>query len=119
MKYVQCVFDSNGRQYSYLCDDNDVKVGDYYVVYPREFPAVVKIVGVSNLASGTATIFVGERVDRAAYEKKAEKANKIAKLQSDLSKRKTEIDEGRINERYAEVDKTFSKIYRELRELIS
>ena len=56
MKTVQVLFDGGYKNYSYLCHDNSVQVGDWALVMtPRNIPAVVVVQDVSDVIGSKAT----------------------------------------------------------------
>jgi len=118
MKYVTVNFERGGfKPYHYLCEDDEVNVGDYYIVHPKDFPSVVEIVTVSNVPSTKATKLLGQKVCTEVYDAGMERLKRKKELHSILKAKKKAFEETAIYEMLSEKDGEVAKILEELKSL--
>lgn len=116
MREISVKFDGSNQQYTYITDDNTIKVGDECVVLTPTGVKIVKVYQVDT-ATGKATKPIVCKVDLEAYHKKVSMLAEKNRLKALIEKRVKELTEGVIVERLAESDSTLRNLLNQMKSI--
>lgn len=119
MKTVKVLFDRGNTSYSYMCLNNDVKVGDWALVMtPKDIPAVVEVIDVLEGAANNAKKAVIEILnqDSIIHDNEAVQTRSLAWVAAKkrLEEKLAAFQERKVYEMLAEEDSEAAVLIKQL-----
>jgi hypothetical protein len=110
-------FCTDRKRYTYLTDDETIKVDDIVVVESAPGLGVGKVVDIDDECPTGMMRWVVQKVDMAAYTARRETEKKIKQITAALKRKKKVVDEMLVFKLMAEEDEGAKALFEELKKL--
>ena len=107
----------SGQEYSYLCDLDDVKIGDKLVVETPQYGLIVTTVVSLEQHNIRATKWIVDSVDVAAYEQRKQNALKKVQIKALIDLKVKEFDEVAKLDAYADKSPELAELLKQYKAL--
>lgn len=120
MKTITVQFDTSAKQYSYLSDDDTIKVNDLVAVESTYKPfgiAVAQVLSIDEGKLAKAKKYIIQKIDFAGYQEKVAKLEQLKKLEDQLDLLIANQQKLQIYKVFAQSNPAIASILSELEQL--
>lgn len=108
----------NNKSYDFLCDIDDIEIGDYVVTDSANGLGVAKVQEINDGVSSKATKFIVQKIDMEKHNIRLEQQKRVATLRQKLEDRRKALQEMHVYQLLAKEDPEMALLLKEYEEVV-
>ena len=108
----------NNKSYDFLCDIDDIEIGDYVVTDSANGLSVAKVQEINDGVSSKATKFIVQKIDMEKHNIRLEQQKRVATLKKKLDERWKMLREIHVYQLLAKEDPEMALLLKEYNEVV-